>query len=169
MHISKKYLWRASQSPKTHQNEHSAKIRADTWCLSSKTCVSAFNFTLWRRKLLFSVLGQWCYAFWVPKNIGLFFVLQLYYGKCEHDQSFAWEYARCAIFRYLANFYRLVRVPAWLWNLEFCTKIWIWKSLYHFLRVWRHKNVSQSFRRVFRTFWPFFALLTRVLSILWPG
>ena len=41
---------------------------------------------------------------------------------------------------YLANFYRLVRVPAWLWNLEFCTKIGIQKSRCHFLRVWRHKK-----------------------------
>ena len=41
---------------------------------------------------------------------------------------------------YLVNFYRLVRVPAWLWNLEFCTKIGIKKSQYHFLRVWRHKK-----------------------------
>ena len=40
----------------------------------------------------------------------------------------------------LANFYRLVRVPAWLWNLEFCTKIGIQKSRCHFLRVWRHKK-----------------------------
>ena len=39
-----------------------------------------------------------------------------------------------------------------------------------FLRVWRHKKrfavISTSF---FHTFWPFLALLTRVLSILWPG
>ena len=30
------------------------------------------------------------------------------------------------------------------------------------------KNVLQSFWRIFRTFWPFLALLTRVLSIMWP-
>ena len=52
----------------------------------------------------------------------------------------------------MANFYRLVRVPAWSWNLEFCTKIGIQKSRCHFLRVWRHKNVSQSFWRIFSHF-----------------
>ena len=40
----------------------------------------------------------------------------------------------------MANFYRPVRVPAWLWNPEFFTKIRIQKSRCHFLPVWRHKK-----------------------------
>ena len=75
---------------------------------------------------------------------------------------------------YMANFYRLVRVPAWVWNLDFCTKRGIQKSRYHFLRVWHHKKFFAIILTLFffffvRTFWPFLALSTRVLSILWPG
>ena len=56
---------------------------------------------------------------------------------------------------HMGNFYRPVRVSAWLWNLEFCTKIAIRKLRYHFLQVWRHKKRSA----VILTY--FFALFDR--------
>ena len=63
---------------------------------------------------------------------------------------------RFEIYGNMANFYRLVRVSAWLWNLEFCTKMGIQKSRYHFLRVWRHKKrfavISTCFFALFDRF-----------------
>ena len=125
----------------------------------------------------------------------------------------------------MANFYCLVSISAWLWNLEFGLPKLESKSFWAFSHVPRHnlgryvilvkhlafldhiwrilspgqgsslvmkswalyknrnpkiamsffailtsqKTFRSHFDEVFRTFWSFLALLTRVLSILWPG
>ena len=69
----------------------------------------------------------------------------------------------------LENFYRPVSGPVWSWNLQFCLKIGIQKQRCHFAYVTSWLTWTRHFRIFFRTFWPFLALLTRVLYVLRPG